>query len=235
MRPWFLQLAVVPAVVLQELGPNRYAQLKIVSINYQLFGNESYVSLAQANRIIHESQLITGALIKVDPGRAAGIEKALSDMTGINSIVSRQKERDNILSMMDSMIYMVGVMIIFSVILGFVIVYNSAIMGFNERKRELASLLTLGFTRQEVAGIMWKETIPQALPALVLGLPAGKVLAELYFSSMQFDMWYMPVVIYPLSYALAALGGLVFVLLGQWAASRGIKKLDIIELSKNID
>jgi putative ABC transport system permease protein len=139
------------------------------------------------------------------------------------------------LSMMDSMIYMVGVMIIFSVILGFVIVYNSAIMGFNERKRELASLLTLGFTRQEVAGIMWKETIPQALPALVLGLPAGKVLAELYFSSMQFDMWYMPVVIYPLSYALAALGGLVFVLLGQWAASRGIKKLDIIELSKNID
>jgi len=217
------------------LGPNRYAQLKIVSINYQLFGNESYVSLAQANRIIHESQLITGALIKVDPGRAAGIEKALSDMTGINSIVSRQKERDNILSMMDSMIYMVGVMIIFSVILGFVIVYNSAIMGFNERKRELASLLTLGFTRQEVAGIMWKETIPQALPALVLGLPAGKVLAELYFSSMQFDMWYMPVVIYPLSYALAALGGLVFVLLGQWAASRGIKKLDIIELSKNID
>jgi ABC-type antimicrobial peptide transport system permease subunit len=52
---------------------------------------------------------------------------------------------------------------------------------------------------------------------------------------MQFDMWYMPVVIYPLSYALAALGGLVFVLLGQWAASRGIKKLDIIELSKNID
>lgn len=217
------------------LGPNRYAQLKIVAVNYQLFGNESYVSLAQANRILQESQLITGALMKVEPRQAANIEKELSDMTGINSIVSRKKERDNIMSMMDSMIYMVSVMIMFSVILGFVIVYNSAIMSFNERKRELASLLTIGFTRQEVAGIMWKETIPQALPALLLGLPAGKLLADLYFGSVQFDMWYMPVVIYPMSYALAALGGLVFVILGQWAASRGIKKLDIIELSKNID
>jgi putative ABC transport system permease protein len=217
------------------LGPNRYAQLKIVAVNYQLFGNESYVSLAQANRILQESQLINGALMKVDPKQAAIIEKELSDMTGINSIVSRQKERDNIMSMMDSMIYMVSVMIMFSVILGFVIVYNSAVMSFNERKRELASLLTIGFTRQEVAVIMWKETIPQALPALLLGLPLGKFLAELYFGSVQFDMWYMPVVIYPLSYALAALGGLVFVILGQWAASRGIKKLDIIELSKNTD
>ncbi|KUG02374.1 hypothetical protein ASZ90_020256 [hydrocarbon metagenome] len=217
------------------LGPARYAEVKITAVNYQLFGNESYITLSQANKILHESQLITGALMKVDSGQAMSIERQLSDMTGINSIVSRQKERDNIMSMMDSMIYMVSIMIMFSVILGFVIIYNSVIMSFNERKRELASLLTIGFTRKEVAGIMWKETIPQAIPAILLGLPAGRMLADLYFSSVDFDMWYMPVVIYPSSYALAALGGVVFVVLGQWAASRGIKKLDIIELSKNID
>ncbi len=225
----------VELVTLLGLGPNRSAQLKVLAINYQLFGNESYVSLAQANRILQESQLITGALMKVEPGQADKLEQKLSDMIGINSIISRQKERDNIMSMMDSMIYMVGVMIMFSVILGLVIVYNTAIMSFNERKRELGSLLTIGFTRQELAGLMWKETIPQALPALFLGLPLGKLLADLYFASLQFDMWYLPVVIYPQSYFLAILGGLVFVILGQWAASLGLKKLDIIELAKNID
>ncbi len=217
------------------LGPARYAQVKITSINYQLLGNESYITLTQANRILNEARLVNGALMQTDSSQTENIEKHLADMTGINSIVSRNKERDNILSMMDSMIYMVSIMIMFAVVLGFVIIYNSVIMSFNERKRELAALLTIGFTRQEVAGIMWKETIPQAIPAVLLGLPAGKMLAELYFSSVEFDMWYMPVVIYPSSYAMAALGGVVFVLLGQWAASRGIKKLDIIELSKNID
>ncbi len=220
---------------LMGLGPARYADVKITAVNHQLFGNESFISLPQANQILQESQLITGALMKVNSRQAKIIESQLSDMTGITSIVSRQKERDNIMSMMDSMIYMVSTMIMFSVILGFVIIYNSVIMSFNERKRELASLLTIGFTRREVAGIMWRETIPQAVPAILLGLPAGKMLADLYFKSIDFDMWYMPVVIYPSSYALAALGGVVFVVLGQWAASRGIKKLNIIELSKNID
>lgn len=226
---------VVRIETLLGMGPAHYADIKITAINHQLFSGESYISLKQANRIMNESNLITGAVMKVDSAQANYIESKLSDMTGISSIVSRQKERDNLMSMMDSMIYMVSTMIMFSVILGFVIIYNSAIMSFNERKRELASLLTIGFTRKEVSAIMWKEIIPQAIPAILLGLPAGKLLAELYIGSVEFDMWYMPVIIYPSSYVLAALGGLVFVVLGQWAASRGIKKLDIIELSKNVD
>ncbi len=226
---------VVQMETLLGMGQAHYADIKITAINYQLFGNESYVSLQQANKILNESNLLTGAVMKVDSIHANYIESELSDMTGINSIVSRQKERDNIMSLMDSMIYMVSTMIMFSVILGFVIIYNSVVMSFNERKRELASLLTIGFTRKEVSSIMWKETIPQAIPSILLGLPAGRLLAELYFGSVEFDMWYMPVIIYPSSYVLAALGGLVFVLLGQWVAGRGIQKLDIIELSKNMD
>ncbi len=226
---------MVQLETLLGIGPAHYADIKIIAINYQMFGNESFVSIQQTNQILHEAQLITGALMNVDPLYAADIESKLADMTGITSIVSRTKERDNIMSLMDSTIYMVSIMILFSVILGFVIIYNSVIMSFNERKRELASLLTIGFTRREVSGIMWKETIPQAIPALLLGLPAGRLLAQVYIGSVDFDMWYLPVIIYPSSYLLAALGGLVFVLLGQYLAGRGIKKLDIVELSKNND
>jgi len=217
------------------MGESHFADIKVIAVNYQLFGVESYISLKQANHILTEANLVTGALLKVDKYQAEAIENELSNMTGINSILSRQKEKDNIYSLMDSMIYMVGTMILFSAILGFVIIYNSVIMSFNERKRELASLLTMGFTRKEVSTIIFKETIPQAIPGILLGLPAGRLLADLYIHSVEFDMWYMPVIIYPSSYIIAAVGAFIFVLLGQWAASRGIQKLDIIELSKNMD
>lgn len=216
-------------------GQTHYADLKIVGINHQLFGVESYISLDNANRILQESSLVTGAMLKINQNKAGEIEEQLADMTGITSILSKQKEKDNIFSMMDSMVYMIGIMTFFATILGFVIVFNSVIMSFNERKRELTSLLTIGYTRSEVANLLLKETIPQALPGILLGLPAGRCLAYLYFHSVEYDMWIIPLVVYPDSYVWAVLGGLVFVLLGQWFAGRGIKSLDTVELLKNID
>jgi putative ABC transport system permease protein len=49
-------------------------------------------------------------------------------------------------------------MILLSALLGLVIVYNSSLMAFNERRRELASLKVLGYSNPEIAGILRKET-----------------------------------------------------------------------------
>ncbi|RYD03531.1 hypothetical protein N752_19175 [Desulforamulus aquiferis] len=48
------------------LGPSRFATVKIVAINQQLVGNSTYISLEQANRIMGERQLATGAMLKID-------------------------------------------------------------------------------------------------------------------------------------------------------------------------
>lgn len=217
------------------MGENQVKDIKVVAVNYQLYGFESYLSLQQANKLLNEANLVSGALLKVKPEQAEFIEAELADMTEISSVLNRQKEKDNLLSLMDTMVYMVGTMIIFAAILGFVIIYNSVIMSFNERKRELVSLLTIGFTQREVMEILFKETIIQAVPGILLGLPAGRLLAEAYIQSIEYDMFYLPVVIYPSSYIIASAAALLFVLLGLWAASRGVKKLNIIELSKNND
>lgn len=217
------------------MGDPHIAHLKVIGINYQLFGNESYVSLEQANRILQESSVVSGAMLQVDQKEMYQIKEKLSDMNGIASIQSRQDEINNVDSVMGTMVSTIGTMIFFAALLGFVIIFNSVSLSFNERRRELTSLMTAGFTRREIVQLMYKETIPQAVGGILIGLLAGRMLAEIYFGSVDLDMMTIPVIVQPSSYLWAALGGMTFVLVGQWFASRGVNKLDIVELIKNSD
>ena len=45
------------------------ASLKVLGINRQMIGSESFVSLKQANKVLRESRIVTAVMLKVDPGR----------------------------------------------------------------------------------------------------------------------------------------------------------------------
>ncbi len=215
------------------LGPSYTTKVKITGINTLLIGGASYSSLSQANKLIHESQLISGAMLKVDPGQQAAIEEKLNEMTGITAISSRQKELDNFNKLMESMVYLMGIMILFALILGFVIVYNASVMSFNERLREMASLRVIGFTTQEISGLLFKETALQALLGIALGLPLGKLMINSFIAKMSTDLYSMPVIIYPSSFFYTALGGVGFVFIGHFFAVRGVKDLNLVEVLKS--
>jgi len=215
------------------IGPSRINYLRVMGKHHQMFGSGSYVSLATANRLLEEKDVISSVMLKTSTGNNVGMENRLNDMTEVSTILSLQKEIDNIYKLMDSMLFFVGIMLIFAVGLGLAIVYNSSIMVFNERKRELASLRVIGYTQQEVRSLLYKETWVQAGAGIALGLPAGRKLGELYMNAMNTDLFSFPVIIYPQTYLISALIALTFVIAGQFFASRRIKKLDLIEVLKN--
>ena len=201
------------------IGPAHKAELLVLGINDQLMGSGSYVSLATANRIMGEGQTISSVMFRVNRGSEPGLEKRLNAMPNVSSVMSRDQELQSYYVMMDTTIYFVGVMIFLSALLGLVIVYNSSIMAFNERKRELASLMVMGYSQSEVASLLRKETWIQAAVGTVLGLPAGKVMGTAYIASVSTDLYSLPVIIYPRSYLLAVMGTILFVLIGQFLAS----------------
>ena len=53
----------------------------------------------------------------------------------------------------------VSILIFFAVMLGFAIVYNASVINFAERRREFASLRVMGFTMQEISGLLLQENI----------------------------------------------------------------------------
>lgn len=225
----------VSVETLLGLGPSRRADLKIVGVNRQLVGGGTYIGLAQANRLLQESQLISGVMLKTDPGQAKQIEEKLNAMTGVASILSRQKELNNFNQNLGSMIYSISIMILFAVVLGFAIVYNSSVISFAERKRELASLRVVGFTTREVSGLLLKENLLQSLLGVTLGLPFGRFMVQAYAKAVSTDLFTMPVAVYPQTYVYSALGGIFFILVAHRFAVKGIKQLDLVDVLKNRD
>lgn len=217
------------------LGPARRAEVKIMGINRQLVGSGSYISLGQANRILQESGVVSGAMLKVDPGKAAMVEQQLGDMTGVSSISSLRKDLDNLNQNMDSMIYTLTVMISFALLLGFAIVYNSSVISFAERRRELATLRVVGFTLQEISGFLLKENLLQSLLGIAIGLPFGFYLSKWFIKVSSTDLYTIPVIIYPQTYLFAALGGVCCIMIAHFLAVRGVKQINLVEVLKNTD
>ncbi|MCG8403052.1 MAG: ABC transporter permease [Firmicutes bacterium] len=225
----------VEVETLLGIGPARHARIKIVGLNRQLVGGGSFVSLQQANRILQERQLASGVMLKVDPAFAPRMEGELEDMTAVSSILSRQKELDNFNQNLDAMIYAISIMVIFALLLGFAIVYNSSVISFSERQRELASLRVLGFSVHEVSGILLKENLLQSLLGVALGLPFGYLMVKGYTSALSTDLFTLPVTIYPATYAYSALGGFFFIMVAHLLAVRGVRRLKLVEVLKNKD
>lgn len=217
------------------LGPSRHAEVTVVGVSRQLIGGGSYIPLFQVNRILGEEGLISGAMLKVDPGKVSEVEGVLNKMTAVASILSKQKEIDNFNTSLEATVYSVGIMILCAVLLGFAIVYNASVISFAERKRELASLRVLGFTIKEVSALLWKEYLLQSLCGIALGLPFGYLMALSFARSLSTDLFSLPVVVYPITYVFAALGGIAFVMIALRFAVRGVRKLDLVEILKNRD
>lgn len=215
------------------IGPPRKAELPVLGINDQLTGSGAYVSLATANRILGESQVISSVMFRASQENTEELEKRLKAMPNVSSVTSRDQELQSYNAMMDTTIIIIGAMLLFSAILGLVIVYNSSIMTFYERRRELATLMVMGYSQPEVVSLLKKETWIQAAVGAILGLPAGKGLGTAYAASFSTDLYSLPVVIYPRSYLLAVMATILFVLMGQFLAARKIKQLDMVEVLKN--
>lgn len=226
---------LVEVETMMGTGPSRRAELVVAGINKQMTAGGSFVSLKQANIVLQESQIVSGVMMKVDPGMAEALEEKLSDMTGVSSISSRQKELDNFNKNMEAMVYSMAIMITFAVVLGFAIVYNSSVISFAERKRELASLRVLGFSNSEVSGLLLKESMLQSLLGVAAGLPFGRIMSQAYVNAVSTDLFTMQVVVYPMTYFLSALGGVFFIVVAHLLSSRGVKKLDLVDVLKNRD
>ncbi|OPX86187.1 MAG: outer membrane-specific lipoprotein transporter subunit LolE [Pelotomaculum sp. PtaB.Bin104] len=216
-------------------GPSRQSSLTVVGINRQLVGSGSFVSLEQANLVIQERHLVSGVMLKVDPGLAGALEEKLSDMNRVASVLSRQKELDNFNEYIGVMIYSITIMVAFAMIMGFAIVYNASVISFIERKRELAALRVLGFTNREISALLLKENLLQSVLGVAAGLPFGRLLGQAYINAASTDLFTMPVVIYPLTYVWSALGGVCFIAVAHLLAVRGVQKLDLVNVLKNGD
>ena len=84
------------------------------------------------------------------------------------------------------------------------VVYSSARIALAERARELAGLRVLGFRRQEIAYILLGELLLLTLAAIPPGYLLGYGLCSYLVAGLNTDLYRIPLVIRPATYAFAA-------------------------------
>ena len=203
----------------------------------EYFGLAAYMELDALNRFMREGPAISGAYLAVDdPDDLPRLYRSLKDSARIVGVQLRKQEIANFNRLMDeSMLFYTFIASVFSVIIAFGMVYNSARIALAERSRELASLRVLGFTRAEISYILLGELAVLTLAALPLGALFGWSLSWLVASGLQSDLYRIPLIIEPRTNAFAATVVLSAAVASALIVWRRLDRLDLIAVLKTRD
>ena len=232
-----LDVRVGDRVVVEVLeGGRPVRETTVAGVVREYLGVSGYMHLASLNRFMQEGPTLSGAYLSVDSAQLQTLYARLKGIPRIAGVAERRQEIRNFNQMMEeTMLFFTYVATVFAVIIAFGVIYNSARIALTERGRELASLRVLGFTRGEIAYILLGELGILTLCAIPLGLWLGEGMCYYIAHTMQSDLFRVPVVLVPQTYAFAAAVVLVSALLSGLAVRRRLDRLDLIAVLKTAE
>ena len=121
---------------------------------------------------------------------------------------------------------------LFSVLIAVGVVYNSARIALAERRRDLASLRVLGFTRGEAAFILLGELAVLTVLALPIGGSLGYLMSSYIAKAFSTELYQIPVVLSWNSYGIATITVLVSAAVSGLLVQRDVNKLDLVRALK---
>lgn len=214
-------------------GKRPVAAVVVASVSEDLIGTGATMSLPALSRLLGEGQALSGAWLAVDEPRSADLYRTLKQTPAVAGVVVRESvvrgfERTIAESFLISITMMVG----FACVIAAGIVYNGARVALSERGRELASLRVLGFSRGEVTRLLLGEEALLTAMGVPAGFALGYGLAWLVAYRFESDLFRIPLVLRPGTYALsmAVVAGAAF--LSALVVRRRIRRLDLVAVLK---
>jgi putative ABC transport system permease protein len=199
----------------------------------ELIGLAAYVQLAQLNRFMREGPVISGAMLVVDPVRAAELYDRLKHTPVVAGVAVRtatlQSFNDTLAR---SMRISNRVLLTFACVIAIAVIYNGLRVALSERGRELASLRVLGFTRGEVAMVLLGEQALLTLAGLPLGSALGYGLCALITHAYDTDLYRLPLVLSAASFFFACTVVVLAALAAALVVRRRIDRLDLVAVLK---
>ena len=217
-------------------GDRPVRETTVVGLVKEYMGVSGYMDLHALNRLMHEGAAISGAYLSVDSASLQRLFSRLKRMPRVAGVAERIQEIRNFNKVMnETMLFFTYVATVFSIVIAFGVVYNSARIALTERGRELASLRVLGFTRTEISYILLGELGILTLVAIPLGLWLGVEMCYFIAHNMQNDLYRVPVVLVPSTYAFAVTVVLISAALSGLVVRRRLDRLDLIAVLKTAE
>lgn len=205
--------------------------MEVVAMTDQYVSRFQYVSLAQAEALGDETM---GSLVcSFDPAHEQDLVALISSKDGyVYSVLTSvfKEGLDSTFALTDLASW---ILIAFAVIIGLVIVINTAQTNLLEQKKELCVLRILGFQHRALSAHMFIQSLLSYVVACAIGLPCGILLAQVSLARLTTADLEYPFANGPLQHLITALLVLVYVVVSHLIAMRTLKRWDLVESVKD--
>jgi putative ABC transport system permease protein len=214
-------------------GRRPTVSLPVSGISVGYVGLGAAMDITALNGIMGEGALISGLNLQIDAAAQADFFAAAKStpktefVTVTALTIARFKQ-----TLAENITVMISVYVILAAIIAGGVVYNFTRISLSEQGRELASLRVLGFTRAEVAGVLFGELAAVVLLAQPLGWLIGYGIGVGMVAAFSSDLYRVPFVVGREVYATASLVVFAAALASAVAIRARINTLDMIEVLK---
>lgn len=214
----------------------RRLRVRVVGLCENFVYNYVYISKETYTAQMGEEPEYTSAFAVVKEGtdihKAAAAASKLDKVLAVNVI---QDLRERIASMMDSMDYIVLLVIVCAAALALIVLYNLTNINITERIREIATIKVLGFYARETADYVFRENIVLTAIGGLVGLGLGKALHWFVMYHINIDMISFKTYVKPVSYMYSLLLTFGFAMLVNLLMQGKIAKINMAESLKSIE
>ncbi len=120
-------------------------------------------------------------------GDTFGTAQAISTFDDVEAVSVVQELRDRVENMMESLNYVVLLVILSASALAFIVIYNLTYINITERAREIATIKVLGFYSNETYAYVFRENAILTVLGTAVGIPLGLLLLKYVMGEIKID------------------------------------------------
>jgi putative ABC transport system permease protein len=217
-------------------GRRPIADVPVAGLVDDSVGLQAYMQIDALRALMREGATVSGASLTIDPAAVDELYAELKQVPAVAGVALRERTLESFReTLAQNMSLTIFFNVLFSGVIAFGVVYNSARVSLSERARELASLRVLGFTRAEISLILLGELAILTAAALPLGAVLGSGLSALIVLGFNNEVYRIPFMVTPQTIAWACLTVIAAALVSGLLVRRRLDRLDLIGVLKTRD
>ncbi len=217
-----------------SLSDTQKAEFRVSGIAENYVMNYAYLTGATYAAAFGETYEPKTLLIRMAEGADEyALSAALTQRDDVAAVSVTTDTRRMIDNMMQSLNYVVGLVLASAGALAFVVLFNLGNINISERVREIATIKVLGFHRSETGAYVFRESLLLTVMGICIGLPLGVLLHAFVMDQIRVDLVSFKYTIAPVSYLLTVVLVLLFSLITDRILRRKIAKIDMAESLKS--
>ncbi|NQS63779.1 FtsX-like permease family protein [Streptococcus suis] len=217
---------------------DKEVSVRVEAVADMYAGHFIYMTDSYYEQVTGKQKTANAYLVQLKDSQLGHIQTLASQllaMPAVRSLVQNTSLIDMLTTIAGSLQTIMTILVILSILLGLVILYNLTIINMSERIRELSTIKVLGFHNKEVTMYIYRETIALSLIGMLVGLVGGIYLHKLLLAmigsdsirfnpSVGLEVYLIPIL--AISGILAALG---------WYINHHLRKVDMLEALKSVE